>query len=180
MAKLKLDFTIIYVQISSTEPIEGNTDNNVAINNITVGEEYNALLAISVGTSNIAPFEEGTSRTIPVTVYCYGVSVNNISLKILDDANLSISHITPNFNLNPGDKFDYLIQIEVLELDENVSLGGKTIVVQAFGDNDIFSNAEMIDILIHKPIEETPGFTTVAVIAAASMGALVAFFRRRH
>ncbi|HEC75825.1 MAG TPA: hypothetical protein ENI33_01015 [Thermoplasmatales archaeon] len=170
----------IYVVITNSQPEETTEENNIAYNTITVGGVEQPTLVITLGVSNIAPFEEGKERTIPVTIYCYLMPVSNVRLLILEDENLTITSMTPSIDLNPGDKKDYLIKIKVPKLDENVTLGSKTILVQAVGDDGIMSNAEQIDILIHKPEGGIPGFTAALAIASAGIGALMAFFRRRH
>ena len=73
----------------------------------------------------------------------------------------------------------YLLKVEAPPLIRNVSYEGKSIILQAVGENGVYSNSESIDIISHESVE-TPGFSTIAVVAATGLGALVAFFRRRH
>ena len=164
--------------ITDVSPQDSLLENNQASNALYFNEGE-PMLVISLGTSNIAPIEENTTRTIPINVYCYNNSIQNVQLVVLDSGNLTAKVLTPIQTLQPGDKIDYLLEITVPTLDENISHEGTTIIVQAKGDNEVYSNAEAIDLISHESVE-TPGFTAILLLAATGTGALVAFFRRRN
>ncbi|MEA2054358.1 MAG: PKD domain-containing protein [Candidatus Thermoplasmatota archaeon] len=144
-------------------------DNGSAINtysfNMKIGGG-NPELIISLGVSNIAPFNENSERTIPIKIYCYNFSANNVTISILENANLTIIPITPNINLKNGEEKDFLIRIKVPKLSENLTVGTKTIRIQATGDNGIKSNIEDVDIIIHRSGGGTPGFAALLTIGA--------------
>ena len=123
-------------------------------------------LVITLGTSNIAPFKENTNRTIPITIFCYGLSVKNVSLQILEDKNLTITAASPNMDLIPGDEKTYLLGIAVPSLNEKVMAGSHEIIVRAVGNGGVLSNEEYITIVIHKGGDSTPGFELIFIIFA--------------
>jgi PKD repeat protein len=144
-------------------------DNGSAINtyrfNMKIGGG-NPELVISLGVSNIAPFNEDSERAIPIRIYCYNSSASDVTISILENANLTITPITPNINLKNGEEKDFLIKIKVPKLSENLTVGTKTIRIQAIGDNGIKSNIEDIDIIIHKSEGGIPGFAAILAMGA--------------
>ena len=52
-------------------------------------------------------------------------------------------------------------------------------MIQAFADDGITSNTENITVIVTKP-KGIPAFTTTLAIAGVSIGAMMAFFRRRY
>jgi len=169
----------IYVVVSDCQPAEETESNNKASNTIAVGIPVQPILRITLGQFDVVTIKEGKSRDIPIKVYCYKKAVKNIHIQILEDGNLTIIPITPSMDLNPWEQRDYLINIKVPKLDENVTVGSKTILIQAVGDEGVMSNTENITVIISKP-SGIPSFTTALAIAGASIGALMAFFRRRY
>lgn len=141
-------------------------------------------IVIFVDVSNIEPIEEENEKTIPVTVYCYHQSVSNIRLEILESSNLTITSLSPNISLNPGEQKELLIKIKAPKLektnDSEEKVSDETIILQAVGDDNIISNTEQINLKVIGK-NATPGFDTIAAIAAVgTAGALVGFFRRRN
>jgi len=143
---------VITVKVRDCFPSEKTEENNKNFNVLQVGGNYKPSLVITLGLSNIAPFEENTERTIPINIFCYQQAVENIHLVILEDNGLEVTVVTPDFTLYPGQKKEYLINIEVPSLENNKKIESKTVLIQAVGDaGAVWSNTEQIDILIHEP-----------------------------
>jgi PKD repeat protein len=126
-------------------------------------------IAISVDVSNIEPIEEENEKTIPVTVYCYHQSVSNIHLEILESSNLTVTLVSPNITLNPGETQELLIKIKapklVIPKNSQKKVGDETIVLRAVGDSNVTSNTEQINIKVVQK-GATPGFELVFVLCA--------------
>jgi len=126
-------------------------------------------IVISVDVSNIEPIEEQNEKTIPVTVYCYHQVVSNIHLEILQDSNLTVTLLSPNITLNPGESRELLIKIKapklVIPKKSNAKVGDETIILRAVGDNNVTSNTEQINIKVVQK-GATPGFELVFVLCA--------------
>jgi len=171
-----------YTVILTVTDNESLTHSNATKVNINVSGP--PTIVISIDISNIEPIEEENEKTIPVSVFCYHQSVSNIHLEILDASNLTITLLSPNITLNPGENRVLLIKIKAPKLERNNNSENKvsdeTIVLRAVGDGNVTSNTEQINL---KVIEKnaTPGFETIATITAiGTAGALVTFFRRRN
>jgi|GEM_PF-5249166 len=140
-------------------------------------------IVISVDLSNIEPIEEENEKTFAVTVQCEHQPVRNIHLEILEQSNLTIMSLPSNISLNPGESREIFVTLKAPKLtvnDSQVTMGDETIILRAVGDGNITSNTEQVNFKVIKT-DETPGFETLATLAAVgSAGALVTFFRRRH
>jgi len=123
-------------------------------------------LVISLGVSDIAPFDEDTERTIPIKVYCYNFSATGVTLSVLEDGNLTVTPVTPALNLNDGEEKEFVIKVKVPKLGENMTAGTKTIKIQAMDTTGVKSNVETIDIVVHKAGSGMPGFAAILAIAA--------------
>jgi len=143
-------------------------DNNGSINtyslNIKVGGG-NPQLIITLGVSNIAPIKEGTERVVPIEVYCYNFTATNVTIVVVDDANLTITPYSPPITLKPGEQKKILIKIKAPKLGENLTAGTKTIKVKAVCNEGVESNIEEIEVVIHKA-GKIPSFTFIAFLAA--------------
>jgi len=164
------------------------TDNESLTHSDTTLVRINAsgapTIVISIDISNIEPIEEENEKTIPVTVFCYHQPVSNIHLEILESSNLTVTLLSPNISLNPGESRELLVKIKAPKLekqnDSEDKVVDETIILRAVGDDNVTSNTEQINL---KVIEKnaTPGFEAIATLAAVgSAGALVTFFRRRN
>jgi len=145
---------------------DNNDTSNTYSMEVNVGGSGEPKLAISLGVSNIAPFDEDSERTIPIKIYCYNFSANSVTISVLEDDNLTVTPVTPPINLKDGEEKDFLIKIKVPKLSENVTAGIKTIRVQAIDTTGVKSNVETIDIVVHKAGNGTPGFAAILAIAA--------------
>lgn len=171
-----------YTVVLTVTDNDSLTHSNSTIASINVSGPPTIVIFIDI--SNIEPIEEENEKTIPVTVFCYHQAVSNIHLEILESSNLTVTLLSPNITLNPGESKELLIKIKAPKLKETNNsqntVGDETIILRAFGDNNVTSNTEQINLKI---IEEnaTPGFEAIATFAAVgSAGALVTFFRRRN
>lgn len=169
----------IYVVVSDCQPPEETENNNIASNTLSVALPVSPILRITLGQFDVVTIKENKDRDIPIRIYCYGEPVKNVYIQILEDSNLTVIPITPDMDLDPWEQRDYLINIRVPKLDENVTVGSKTILVQAVGDDGVMSNTENITVIISEA-NGIPSFTTLLTVASAGLGALVAFFRRRY
>ena len=169
----------MYVVISDIDAVETDVSDNEAYTSLFVGEGGDSLLVVTVDNTGISKFDPGSTRTLTAKVYCYNNSVENVNLKILDNDNLSVIVKTPSCDMYAEEQRDFLLTIEVPELSNDTKYKSNNLVIQAVGDNGIVSNAEPVEIII-SDTDDVPGFTAVAIVAATSLGALVAFFRRRH
>jgi len=141
-------------------------------------------IVISIDLSNIEPIEEENEKTISVTVFCYHQAVSNIHLEILESSNLTITLLSPNVTLNPGESRELLVKIKAPKLgivkNSKIKVSDETIILKAVGDGNVSSNTEQINLKVIQK-DATPGFEAVATVAAVgSAGALVTFFRRRN
>ena len=157
-------------------------NNNITASNTTtatINVSKTPRLVLTVSASNIEVYEENNEKTITLTVYCYDNSVNNISVEVLTVSNLTITQLSPNLNLKPGEHADLVVNVKTPEVREGVKWMNETTSLQVVGDNGIISNVEQINFkVIPKNI---PGFEAVAtIVAVGSAGALVTFFRRRN
>ena len=101
--------------------------------------------------------------------------VHNVSLHVLDCGNFTVEVETPPFSLGQGEDKDILLTVTAPILEEDQEYATGSIIIQAEADNEIVSNAADLDIVFSEP-----GFTTLALVTATAIGALVAFFRRRN
>ena len=137
-------------------------------------------IVISVDISNIEPIEEENEKTIPVTVFCYHQTVSNIHLEILESSNLTVTLLSPNITLNPGESRELLINVKAPKLtipkNSQKKVGDETIKLRAVGDDNVTSNIEQINI---KVIEKgaTPGFELVFVLCAIAIA--IVLWRRK-
>jgi len=145
------------------------TDNDSLTNSNVTTASINAsgppTIVIVVDVSNIEPIEEENEKTIPVTVFCYHQSVSNIHLEILESSNLTITLLSPNITLNPGEQQELLIKIKAPKLKANETVGSETIKLKAVGDGNVSSNTEQINIKVIKK-GATPGFELIFVLSA--------------
>lgn len=163
----------ITVKVRDCFPSEKTEENNENFNVLQVGGNSKPSLVITLGLSNIAPFEENTERTIPINIFCYQQAVKNIHLVILENDGLEVTAVTPDFTLYPGQKKEYLINIKVPTLENNKKIESKAVLVQAVGDaGAVWSNTEQIDILIHEP---GLSFIFNAALMITGMGGFLAF-----
>lgn len=131
-----------------------------------VGGSGEPKLVISLGVSNIAPFDEDSERTIPVKIYCYNFSASGVTISVIEDDNLTVTAVTPPVNLKDGEEKDFLINVKVPKLGENVTAGTKTIKIRAVDTSGVKSNVETIEIVVHKAGGGMPGFAAILAIAA--------------
>lgn len=135
-------------------------------------------IVISVDLSNVEPIEEENEKTLPITVFCYHQTVHDIHIEILESSNLTITVLSPNITLNPGESSTILIKIQAPQLprpgnsevnsQETVRTSTETLRIQATGDSNITSNTEEINIVvIQKGI--TPGFELIFVLCAIAI-----------
>ena len=132
-------------------------------------------VVISVDASSIEPMEEESEKTIPITIYCYHQPVSNIHLEILESSNLTITILSPNITLNPGESQDLLIKIQAPKLPSPKNQNGQsqnkvrtsveTLSIQAAGDRNVTSNIEEMNIVVIQK-GATPGFELVFVLCA--------------
>jgi hypothetical protein len=171
----------IYVSISKSNPSDESLDNNIAFSTITVGPGGEPVLVIAIENTGISKFEPGTLRTLTASVYCYNSNVENVELVIIDNDNVPIKVITPPGDISSEGRRDYLINIEVPELEWNMTYMSKTLVIQAISKDGITSNAEPIEIIISDTNTlDSPGFTSIALFAATGLGSMIAYFRKRQ
>jgi PKD repeat protein len=168
-----------YTVILTVTDNEGITHSNSTTANISV---IGRPTIVIYAPSNLEPIVEGNEQTIPITVHCYNQTVSNIHLEILETSNLTVTLLSPNITLNPGESKELLIKVKVPKLDKKNNSENKvfseTIVLRAVGDGNVTSDNATINIVVTPPI---PGFETIATITAVgTAGALVAFFRRRN
>lgn len=156
-----------YTVILTVTDNESLTHSNSTLANINVSGP--PTIVISIDISNIEPVEEQNEKTIPVTVYCYHQIVSNIHLEILQSSNLTVTLLSPNITLNPGESRELLIKVKapklVIPKKSNAKVGDETIILRAVGDGNVISNTEQINI---KVIQKgaTPGFELVLVLSA--------------
>jgi outer membrane protein assembly factor BamB/DNA-binding MarR family transcriptional regulator len=150
---------------------------------ITVGENIQPILVLTTGDINIYRFEPGQERTISVEVTCYRQDVNNVRLVVLDDQNLTIDNtITPSITMTNGQTTKFYLRIKAPQLPDGVEKLEKDILIQAVGDNGIFSNAEELDIVVSvSAISLFDPFFVMGAVATgslATLGAAAAASRR--
>jgi len=170
-----------YTVVLTVTDDDSLTHSNSTIASINVSGPPTILIFIDI--SNIEPIEEENEKTIPVTVFCYHQSVYNIHLEILESSNLTVTLLSPNITLIPGESRELLIKVKVPKLEANVTVGSETLILRAHGDGNITSNTEQINLkVVEKNVTvATPGFETIATITAIGIaGALTSFFRRRN
>jgi PKD repeat protein len=152
------------------------TDNDTLTHSNSTTAKINVsgppTIVIVVDVSNIEPIEEQNEKTITVIVYCYHQSVSNIHLEILQSSNLTITLLSPNITLNPGESRELLIKIKapklVIPKKSDAKVGDETIVLRAVGDGNVTSNTEQINIKVIKK-GATPGFELVFVLCAVAI-----------
>ena len=170
-----------YTVILTVTDNESLTHSNSTIATINVSGP--PTIVISVDLSNIEPIEEENEKTFAVTVQCEHQPVRNIHLEILEQSNLTIISLPSNISLNPGESRQLFVTIRAPKLignDSQVTMGDETIILRAVADGNVTSNTEQVNFKVIRT-DETPGFETIATLAAVgSAGALVTFFRRRH
>jgi parallel beta-helix repeat protein len=168
-----------YTVILTVTDNESLTHSNSTIANINVSGP--PTIVISVDVSNIEPVEEQNEKTIPVTVYCYHQTVTNIRLEILEDSNLTVTLLSPNITLNPGESRELLIKVKAPKLtipkNSQKKVGDETIKLRAVGDGNVTSNSEQINV---KVIQKgaTPGFELVFVLCA--IGVAMFLWRKKQ
>jgi DNA-binding MarR family transcriptional regulator len=150
---------------------------------ITVGENIQPVLVLTTGDINIYRFEPDQERTISVEVTCYRQDVSNVRLVVLDDQNLTIDNtITPSITMTDGQTTKFYLRIKAPRLPEGVDKLERDILIQAVGDNGIFSNAEELDIVVSESAISLfdPFFVmgAVATGSLATLGAAAAASRR--
>jgi PKD repeat protein len=165
-----------YTVILTVADNETLTHSNSTTANINVSGP--PTIVIVIDTSNIEPIVEENEKTIPVTVYCYHQSVSNIHLEILESSNLTITVLSPNITLNPGEQQDLLIKIKAPKLPSpknpkgnsqgKVKTSTEIILLQAVGDGNVTSNIEQINIVVIQK-GATPGFELVFVLCAIAV-----------
>ncbi|UCE38212.1 MAG: PQQ-binding-like beta-propeller repeat protein [Thermoplasmata archaeon] len=172
---------IIYAEVEDIETGEKITDHL----SVEVGENIQSVLVLSTGDINIYRFEPGQERTISVEVTCYRQTVYNVRLVVLDHQNLTIdTTITPLMNMTGGETIKFYLRIKAPKLPKGVEKLEKDILIQAVGDNGIFSNAEELDIVVSKSaISLFDPFFVVGAVATGSLatiGAAAAASRRNE
>ena len=178
------EYTLPYA--TKSWPKEGNytvtlqvEDNNGSTNtysiNIKVGGK-NPKLVITLGVSNIAPIKEGGERTVPIEIYCYNFTATNVTIVIVDNANLTITPVSPPLIIQPSQSAKFLIKIKVPKLGENLTAGTKIIKVKAVCNEGVESNIEEIEIVIHKS-GGIPSFTFILLVIASAIA--ISFIRKR-
>lgn len=145
---------------------DNNDTSNTYTLDVEVGGSGEPKLVISLGVSNIAPFDEDSERTIPVKIYCYNFSASGVTISVIEDDNLTVTAVTPPVNLKDGEEKDFLINVKVPKLGENVTAGTKTIKIRAVDTSGVKSNVETIEIVVHKAGGGMPGFAAILAIAA--------------
>lgn len=139
------------------------------------------LLILTAGLINIATFEEGIERTVPVEVAAYYGDVHNVHIELVDDGGLEIEIIPIVQDVLEGQIARFYLGIQVPELPEDTQSAGITIQLKAVGD-ETSSNIEHIDLLIRSE-ESTWNLGITATVSTVATGAtaaiLAALFRRR-
>ena len=132
----------LYVVVEDTTTGEKTT----AYLEVEVGENIQPILVLTTGDINVYRFEPGEERTISVEVTCYLQNVKNVRLIVLDDQNITIDHtITPPREMADGDTVKFYLRVRAPELPEGQEKLEKDILIQAVGDDGVYSNAEELD-----------------------------------
>jgi parallel beta-helix repeat protein len=141
------------------------------------------ILVLSAGLMNIGTFSEGTTRTIPVEVAAFYGPVTNVYVEVIDSDDLNITVRPERQDVPSGESVTFYLEIKIPEIDEEASVEGRTIEIQAFGDQ-VSSNVEYIDLMIRDEkanIWWTPEVigTTLAAGTLTSAGIISYLLRRR-
>jgi parallel beta-helix repeat protein len=163
-----------YTVILTVTDNDSLTHSNSTTANINVSGP--PTIVISVDASNIEPIVEENEKTIPVTVYCYHQSVSNIHLDILKSSNLTVTILSPNITLNPGEHQDILIKVKAPKLQKpknqkgnsqgKVQTSTEILLLEAVGSGNVTSNIEQINIIVSPA---TPGFELVFFLCAITI-----------
>jgi PKD repeat protein len=155
----------------------------VVVTVLPVEDPREPILILSAGLMNIGTFPEGRTRTVPVEVAAFYGQVTNIHIEVIDPDGLEISVRPEKQNVPSGESVNFYLEIKVPELEGETSVEGRTIEIQAFGDQAT-SNIEYIDLMIRDEkanVWWTPEVigTTLAAGTITSVGVLSYLLRRR-
>lgn len=150
---------------------------------LPVDEPRQPILILSAGLMNIGTFPEGRTRTVPVEVAAFYGPVTNVYVEVIDPDGLEISVRPEKQSVASGESVKFYLEIKVPMLDEETSVEGRTIEIQAFGDQAT-SNIEYIDLMIRDEkanVWWTPEVVGTALVAgtASSVGIISYLLRRR-
>ncbi|UCG69437.1 MAG: PKD domain-containing protein [Thermoplasmata archaeon] len=137
------------------------------------------VLILTAGMINIATFEEGVERTVPVEVAAYFGDVYNVHIELVDDGGLEIEIIPIVQDVHEGKIVKFYIKIKRPEISDDIQSTGITIKLKAIGD-EAESNEEYIDVMIHgetkdsSPKSESEMVSTLgALTILAVIGAII-------
>jgi outer membrane protein assembly factor BamB/PKD repeat protein len=139
-----------------------------------VGRPENPLLILTAGLNNIATFEEGLERTVPIEVTAYYGDVHDVRIELVDDGGLEIEIIPMVQDVPEGTIVKFYVEITVPELPEDAKSTGITIELRAVG-TETSSNVEYIDVLIRSD-ESSWNLELTAVASTAAVGGSAALF----
>lgn len=163
---------------------DGLSDSDSVVVTVLPAEEPGQpILVLSAGLLNIGTFPEGRTRTIPVEVAAFYAPVTNVHIEVIDPAGLEIEVIPEKQDVAAEGSVKFYLEIEVPELEEGKKVEGRTIQIQAFGDQAT-SNIEYIDLMIREEeanVWWTPETIATGVAAgiATTVGVASYLLRRR-
>jgi hypothetical protein len=138
----------------------------------TFGQSVEPLLIISTGDVSAFEFKPGEQRTIAVGVTCYLQTVHNVHLVVLDNQNLTINaSITSPRTMTVGETVEFQLRITIPDLPEGTDKLEKDILIQVVGDNGVFSDPEILNILVKESAESQ--FDPMLIIIALAVVALI-------
>ena len=79
-------------------------DQKLTLDMITVGEGGDSILVVTFDNLGITKLNPVEAKTITAKVYCYHSSVEDVTLNVLDMENLSVTVVTPSFDINPNEQ----------------------------------------------------------------------------
>ncbi|UCE74551.1 MAG: PKD domain-containing protein [Methanomassiliicoccales archaeon] len=166
--------TIEVVAMDSENLIETIIEPNDS--NLEPVKSAKPILILTAGLINIATFEVGFERIVPVEVTSYFGDVHNVHIELIDDGGLEIE-IIPIVSDVPEEKIvRFYIKIKRPELSEDIPSTGITIRLKAVGE-EAESNIEYIDIMIRGETEDSSansGSVMVSTLGVATIIAIIA------
>jgi hypothetical protein len=125
---------------------------------------------------NIATFEEGSERHVPIEVTAFYDDVYRVQIELIDDGGLEIEVIPLLKDILKDETVRFYLKITVPELPEDTSKG-ITIKLKAVG-LEAESNVEHIDILINggeeaEAVDITSTATTVGTFGGTTILAIL-------
>jgi PKD repeat protein len=139
-----------------------------------VDEPEKPLLIVTAGLNNIATFEEGIERLVPVEVTAYFSDVHDVRIELVDDGGLEIEIVPIVQDVLEGTIVRFYLKITVPELSEDTKSTGITIQLRAVG-TEASSNVEYVDVLIRSD-DSSWNLELTAVASTAAVGGSAALF----